>query len=229
MATKEAQDGDQAEPADTLVIDDVHQLKVLASDLRIAILDLLIDAPLTVSELGRRLDISPARLYYHINEMERAALIRVVGSDPNGGGQQKRYRAVARYYRVSSSLLPPSGNPQDTHAGIAFVLDALDLTAHNLRRAFEEGLIERWPESYTVQRRTARMSAADARAFCDRLREFAWEFRALDRADGDVVMEFGFAYFPQPEHGVARAGTRVRKRRAGRRLRRGYRHRADRD
>lgn len=229
MATQDTPHDRGAQLADVFVIEDVHQLKVLASDLRIAILDHLIDAPLTVTDVGRLLGISPAKLYYHFSELELAGLIQVVEPEDAANGQHKYYRAVAKYYHLSSSLLRPSGHARERAAGSAFIIDALEHTVRQLKVAFSEGLIDQWPETLIVQRRSARMSAEQAQQFRDRLRELAWEFRALDREDGEVTMEFGFGLFPRPEPAVtlnrtarsrATPTTRRTRRRFPRRTRR---------
>lgn len=185
------------EPAEMMVVDDLNQLRILANHLRVAIIEEVTSAPRTVAEVGHALGISPAKLYYHFRELELAGLIRLVPA-AEGNPTKQRYRATARFYHLSSKLLHPNGSPGLLDASAEFVVAALDHTTSDLRRAFNVGAIAATPEVLGVQRRTARMSRAEARQFRDRLRELAADFHAADRPDGEIAVELGFALFPRP-------------------------------
>lgn len=228
MDMGESAAGAEFEPADMLVIEDLNQLRVMASDLRVAIIDQLMPATRSVAEVARSLNMSPAKLYYHFRELELAGLIRMVPSQETSS-QQQSYRAVAHYYQLSPTLLHPTGDVGQLGASAGFVVGAVEHTRRELQRAFVERYIERWTEAFAVQRRTARLSLAEAKRFRDRLVALALEFRSLDREDGELTVELEFAVFPRPDQlttssrlddRAARA-SRPRSRRApGRRSRR---------
>jgi|GEM_PF-708804 len=184
------------EPAEVMVVEELDQLRILANPLRAAIIQEIIPAARTVAEVGEALGISPTKLYYHFRELEMAGLIRSV---PVREGQaHQRYRAVARFYQLSSRLLHTNGASETQSATAEFAIGAVDYVAAQLRRAFNEGSIARTPDVVTVQRRTARMSVAEAQQFVDRLRELASDFEKADRPDGEITVELGLALFPRP-------------------------------
>lgn len=188
---------DNYEPAEVLVVEELSQLRILANPLRVSIIAEVIPAARTVAEVGEALRISPAKLYYHFRELEMAGLIRSI---PVVAGQaQQRYRAVARFYQLSSRLLHANGAPGVQSASVDFMISAIDQVGAQLRRAFTEGTIAQAPNAVTVQRRTARMSMAEAQRFAERLRELAQDFHEADRPDGEVTVELGVALFPRPD------------------------------
>ena len=72
---------------------DVAALKALADPLRLQILIELLD-PRTVKEVAAVVGGSPTRLYYHVNILEKAGLIRVVSRRKVSGIEERRYRTV---------------------------------------------------------------------------------------------------------------------------------------
>jgi DNA-binding transcriptional ArsR family regulator len=74
----------------------VAALKALADPLRLQILIELLD-PKTVKEVAAVVGGSPTRLYYHVNILEKAGLIRVVSRRKVSGIEERRYRTVERW------------------------------------------------------------------------------------------------------------------------------------
>lgn len=208
---------EDSEPSEMMVVEDFDQVRVLANDLRVAIIDELIPAPGTVADVARVLQVSPAKLYYHFRELERVGLIRAVPA-PASSDPRQHYRATARFYHLSSAILWPDGTPGLEDVGAEFVIGALDHMVGQLRGAFAEQTIARWPDAFIVQRRTARMSLDQARAFRDRLRELVNEFCAADQPNGEVSVAFGFALFPRPGPAAETAAMSARRPRRQRRL-----------
>jgi DNA-binding transcriptional ArsR family regulator len=62
----------------TFVIKDYDTLKAIADPLRAQIVELLINDPLTVSQVAQRLGLAPSKLYYHFGLLEKIGLIAVV-------------------------------------------------------------------------------------------------------------------------------------------------------
>lgn len=91
-------------------LESLEQLRAIADDLRVRILDHLTHEPLTVTQLGERLGVAPAKAHYHVRELERVGLVRLVATRENRGILEKYYRAIARQLRVPDGLfqrLPP--------------------------------------------------------------------------------------------------------------------------
>jgi DNA-binding transcriptional ArsR family regulator len=93
-------DMDEGFPLTTL--DQVH---TLADPLRVRILERLVREPMTVKMLGTNLGEPPAKVHYHVRELERIGVIRLVETREKGGVLEKYYRAVARTFTVMKDVL----------------------------------------------------------------------------------------------------------------------------
>src|SRR5262249_36568954 len=90
---------------DLYTLDSIEQMRAVADELRIRIMDLLIQRPLTVTMVGDALGIAPAKAHYHVRELERVGLVKLVATRERGGILEKYYRAVAQNFTVSDTLL----------------------------------------------------------------------------------------------------------------------------
>ncbi|MGO9829055.1 MAG: ArsR/SmtB family transcription factor [Myxococcaceae bacterium] len=80
-------------------------LRAVSDDQRQRILSVLIRRPQGARELASELHMSRPKVYYHLNLLEQHGLIRVVAQRVRGRQVERVYRAVARGFRVESSLL----------------------------------------------------------------------------------------------------------------------------
>jgi DNA-binding transcriptional ArsR family regulator len=92
-------------------INSLEQLRAMADQLRLSILERLVRRAMTVTQLGEALGIAPAKAHYHVRELERVGLLRLVHTREKGGILEKYYRAVAEDIQVPRSLL--SSAPTD--------------------------------------------------------------------------------------------------------------------
>lgn len=86
-------------------IESLEQLRAITDELRVRILDHLSREPMTVTQLGERLGVAPAKAHYHVRELERVGLLRLVATRENRGILEKYYRAAARTLRAPDGLL----------------------------------------------------------------------------------------------------------------------------
>lgn len=115
-------------------IDDIEVLEVLGDQLRLAILQLLMNSPATLSQLGRNLGIHPAKVRYHLKRLEDAGLVELVAQRTLRGFVEKYYQATASAYLVNFSVVPD--NPQkDVLVAMGSHDLALDLLAQNLHKS----------------------------------------------------------------------------------------------
>jgi DNA-binding transcriptional ArsR family regulator len=176
--------------AEEFVIRDLETLKVVADSLRMQILDLLREKPLTVKQMAADLDITPTKLYYHINLMEKHGLIRVVDTRIVSGILEKRYHAAARFYRFDHQLLTPGSVISDE--GVDMMLSTImDESKADIKKSIRAGLIEfreRAEEAPTPEERSrsllisrliSRLSPEQADEFYTRLEALMKEFAQL--------------------------------------------------
>lgn len=120
------------------IIENVDALKMIADPLRLQIIRNL-DKPHTVKELAQRLDIPATKLYYHVNQLEKHGIIRVVDTRIVSGIIEKHYRVTAKTYHVSKSLLKGT---KDSQESLEAVLSAIfDTAKAELRQSIQAGLL----------------------------------------------------------------------------------------
>jgi DNA-binding transcriptional ArsR family regulator len=80
------------------------QLKAFAHPTRVRLLEMLIEQPMTVKQLGDAMDMTAARAHYHLKFLERAGLVRLVERREKAGVVEKYYRAASRKFVVGGSI-----------------------------------------------------------------------------------------------------------------------------
>lgn len=92
------------EIAETFDIVTVEQLRAMADPLRIRIYDVLVNKPMTATQVGDELDEPAPKAHYHVRELERVGLVRLVETRERSGILEKYYRAIARNLRVPATF-----------------------------------------------------------------------------------------------------------------------------
>ncbi|QBD75413.1 ArsR family transcriptional regulator [Ktedonosporobacter rubrisoli] len=86
-------------------IENLEQLRAIADVLRTHILELLREHPMTVKQVADRLKLASARVHYHVRELEKVGLLRLVETREKGGILEKYYQSVAHTFWVPPDLL----------------------------------------------------------------------------------------------------------------------------
>ena len=178
------------QPARERVIGDLDTLRIIADPLRLQILEVTIEAPRTVKQIGAILQTPVSKLYYHINLLEEQRLLQVVGTRVVSGIIEKQYRAAMLRVRFDYPLLVAA----EASAGEALDLmisTLLDGTRLDLQHAQAAGLLDLSdsapPErKVSVAKTLSRLSPAQAGAFRARLADLIKEFTDMYTPDADV-------------------------------------------
>ena len=94
-------------------IESIEQLRAVADLLRLRIIDLLQKQPMTVTQLGETMGEAPAKVHYHVRELEKVGLLKLVETREKGGILEKYYQPIARELSVDRALLSaPSDESQ---------------------------------------------------------------------------------------------------------------------
>jgi DNA-binding transcriptional ArsR family regulator len=179
---------EQFEPAAEQVITRLETLKVFSDPLRSRILDLLRTDPSTVKRLAAELNVSPKKLYYHVNLLEQHELIRVVSTRVVSGIIEKQYRAGAYLFLFDKSLLVGTASAEEAlDATIAMMFDT---TRIQLEHGIESGVVDTSDDapierSLLLNWNLSRMPPEQAEAFYKRLRDLLEEFHAFGFDDKD--------------------------------------------
>ncbi len=89
---------------ETYEITTLDQLRAVADTLRVQIIDLLQDHPMTATQLGELLGVAPAKVHYHVRELEKVGLLQLVEKREKGGVLEKYYQPIAKDFSVSKEL-----------------------------------------------------------------------------------------------------------------------------
>ena len=89
-------------------LDSLNQINVLSDPRRLAILQLLMVKPRTVSQIGRELGEYPAGIRYHIKKLEQVDLVELIEIKISAGFCEKYYSAKAQAILLQRVILPLS-------------------------------------------------------------------------------------------------------------------------
>jgi len=173
------------QPEDVREIEDIAVFEVLNNRFRQRILRELM-TPQPVKEVAEGLGVPVTRLYYHVNQLLGAGLIRVVEERKVGAILEKVFQTTARSFRPGAGLLQ-SGRPPGELAriGAAVVLDPARLDAEAfLVRHFEKGAPSDDPG--TFGRGQGRLSKAKAEKLTEKIHDLLDELDDEDD-DGDAI------------------------------------------
>ncbi len=127
--------------------------------------------PHSAAELAAELDVPVTRLYHHLKVLESAGLIEVVATRRVGAALERRYRTVARSFRVGPEAVRDT---QDLARSLASVLDS---TRADLVGAVENGVAE----DVAVWSLRLRLAEPDRVELVERLDALLAEFRIARR------------------------------------------------
>ncbi|HEU5348655.1 MAG TPA: helix-turn-helix domain-containing protein [Ktedonobacterales bacterium] len=110
MPDDDAPDQQPDEPAasdipEVYELETLEQLRAIADELRSRIAEALTHRPMTATQVAGMLGEKAAKVHYHVRELERVGLVRLVATHEKSGILEKYYRAVARTFTASKSLL----------------------------------------------------------------------------------------------------------------------------
>lgn len=121
-------------------IDNPMHFKVLGDERRVQVLRMLMAGPATLSQLGERMQMHPAKVRYHLKQLEQAGLVSLSATRVVRGFVEKYYQASARAYQISLAILPQPEQPTVLMITGSHDL-ALDLLTHSLRQQVQNSAI----------------------------------------------------------------------------------------
>src|SRR5579859_7503455 len=96
-------------------LETIEQMRAIADDLRQRIFSATVQQPMTVTQIAGRLGEVSAKIHYHVHELEKVGLLKLVETREKGGILEKYYRAVARDINAPPTLLQRA-SPDETIA-----------------------------------------------------------------------------------------------------------------
>jgi DNA-binding transcriptional ArsR family regulator len=173
-------------PSPSYTIQDLQTLRVIADPLHTQIYETLVESPLTIKQVGERLGLTPGKLYYHFNLMEKHGLIKVVKTRTVSNIIEKFYWVIAEDLEVDDSLL--SFTTDEGKESIqALLASTIGATHDDLIRSLEarqvaldQGAQPR-DRRIIINRHLSRITDERAAEFRDRLLELIKEFAESDQ------------------------------------------------
>lgn len=190
---------------DVLVVRDLETLKLISDPLRLRLLEIAREEPVTAKEMARRLGVSQTRLYYHIKLLEERNLLTVASTRLVSGIVEKHYRTTAYRLSVDKTLIGPTAQGSD--ALDTYLSVVLDEVRSEINRSVDAGLIdlERTGEDEVAPRRLvlgrnwARLTPAQVEEFA-RMQRTLWCLLKETQANADDpdarLYEVLFAFYP---------------------------------
>ena len=187
-----------------LLIKDREMLKVITDPLRAQIMDPATLEPLTVKQVATRLGLSPSKLYYHFNMLEKFGFIRVVETNQIGNMIEKKYQTAATQYDIAPCLLTAKNND---HKDVLYemVRSTLDTTREDIMRSLhtrfdqlDHGAPEQ-PRHIVLKRDVRFISEERADEFKDQISRLLKEFTESEvtpDTPGSMYYGLAIAFYP---------------------------------
>ena len=99
-----------------MIVEDPAAIKLLFTPKYAEILKLVDAEELSVSDVARKLEVNPGSVHYHMKELEKHGLVKLVREEIAGGVVKKYYRKAARHLTINASN--PESAPALAEAGI---------------------------------------------------------------------------------------------------------------
>lgn len=86
-------------------INTFEELKCISDKLRMKISMLLIEKEMTATEIGKKLDLPKAKIFYHLKELEKYNMVKISRIEVKGSNVFKYYVATHKGFKVNPTLL----------------------------------------------------------------------------------------------------------------------------
>jgi DNA-binding transcriptional ArsR family regulator len=187
------------------VIKDLDTLKLISDPLHVQMFELLCEKPLTVSQIARRLGTSGSRLYYHVNLMEAAGLIRVVETRLVNNIVEKIYWVTANEIEIDRDLLN-FGSDAGQENVTRVMLASLDATREEMLRSLRAISLELehgappHPRQMVIKKLKKRLRDETCQEFLEAFNRLLDTFDDLPEADeeDEDALDYSVACFLYP-------------------------------
>jgi DNA-binding transcriptional ArsR family regulator len=182
----------------------LEQVRALADELRVRIFSLLAQEPMTVTQVGKALDIAPAKVHYHVRELSDVGLVHQVFTREKSGILEKYYRAIAKDISVPRSLVTSAPRDELLAAANEFAQSAVSGYIRALGRLMPlpDEEFQRYP--FSVSNATLWLSTDDLDQFAAELKALMEKYETRRGVEGEQEVTFFNLLYPaqlasQPE------------------------------
>lgn len=195
---------EEFKPAPVLIIKDLETLKIMADPLRNQILEILAPEKQTINQIAEKLGLSPSKLYYHINLLEKHGLIQEVNTIVKANIIEKVYWITAYECKMDHDLFNFS-TPEGQESVITAMVTPIDSTREDIVRSLEaratalEKGAEQHPREVVIFREVRKMSDQTADKFTERLKQVLEDFENFEGdndSDDSHMRALTLAFYP---------------------------------
>ena len=174
-------------------IENIEQLRAVADMLRLRLIELLQKKPMTVTQLGEEMGEAPAKVHYHVRELEKVGLLRLVERREKGGILEKYYQPIAREISVEKSLLsaPPDEALAMTGAWLNQIKDGFQRA---LRLALEQ---KDSKPRMTLGFTRLYITAEEHEHLCKQIMELIKPYENRRGVEGELEVQSSLLIYPQ--------------------------------
>jgi DNA-binding transcriptional ArsR family regulator len=195
----------------------LEQVRALADELRVRIFSMLAHEPMTVTQVGKALDVAPAKIHYHVRELERVGLVRQVFTREKSGILEKYYRAVAKDISVPRSLVTSAPRDELLAAASELAQSAVSGYIRALGRLLPlpDEDFQRYP--FSISNATLWLSRDDLDLFAAELKALLEKYEVHRGVEGEQEATFFTILYPaqlaaEPESAPSRAEAQASER-----------------
>ena len=125
---------------DIQMLTSLDQVKAISDPLRIRILELLSQKPLTTKQAAEIIHENVNKLYHHVETLEKAGLIELKEVKQNRGTLEKYYQATAKHFTLSPVLFEVQLQVEEKAKTSELTFSsALQATLKELKQSLEKG------------------------------------------------------------------------------------------
>ena len=195
---------DEFKPAPVMIVQDLETLKILADPLRNQILEILAPEKLTINQMAEKLGLTPSKLYYHINLLEKHGLIQEVDTIVKANIIEKVYWISAYECKMDQNLFNFS-TPEGQESVMTAMVTPINSTREDMLRIqvlfnrYKTEAVEEHPRKVVIYREVRKMSDETADRFAERFKEVLEDFEnyAEDEKNDDAHMRaLTVAFYP---------------------------------
>lgn len=175
-------------------IDSIEQLRAIADALRMRIVETLQEQPMTVTQLGDALGEAPAKIHYHVRELEKVGLLKLVETREKGGILEKYYQPIARDFSVADSLFLQT-TPDESLAASAAWFDQLK---DGFQRAFRVTLEKKEePVELVLNDAILYLTREEQQQLCQQINELFKPYGRRRGREDEKAMMGSFIVYPR--------------------------------
>ncbi len=175
-------------------IDSIEQLRAIADALRMRILDTLQEQPMTVTQLGEMLGMAPAKIHYHVRELEKVGLLKLVETREKGGILEKYYSPIAKDITVAQSLFLRA----EPHESLAATAAWFDQLRDSFQRVFRVA-IEKKEDQPVLQLSSSvlYMTVEEEQQLCQQINDIFKQYEQPRGKEGEQAFVSSYINYPR--------------------------------